>query len=224
MTSSIAIFSNQDKELTKLYNALTNAHHRVFVYKNACPDNINEVFVNNINIVLIDLNFNNPDGIELCYQLKKEKGFSYFVVIYADAEADYIQVEAFNAGADDYLVKPINYRVMVKRINALLNRKTNPIRPTKPKKINYQNIIIDRDQYKVYKENEEIILPRKEFEILYLLLSQPKHVFSREAIYNKIWKHPSSNFRVIDVHIQKIRKKLGENSIKTIKGVGYQIP
>ncbi|MCB0403032.1 MAG: response regulator transcription factor [Flavobacteriales bacterium] len=224
MTTSIAIFGNQEDELTKLYDVLRSAHHQVHIYTKADSETINEVFNNNINIVLIDLHFEHPDGIELCYQLKKEKGINAFVVIYSEASADYIQVEAFNAGADDYMVKPINPRVLVKRINALLSRQSNIISPVKPRRLNYQNIIVDREQYKIYRADEEIILPRKEFEILYLLISQPKRIFSREEIFNKIWDHTTSNYRVIDVHVRKIRKKLGDKSIRTVKGVGYQVP
>lgn len=222
MTQTISIFSSDTNELNSLKKLLTNSEYSVFTYTEVTQDNINKVYSTKTDLLLVDLNINNSDGIDLCFQLKKQRGISAFVVLYAELEADYIQVEAFKAGADDYIIKPINPRILVKKIKALLKRKSEN-KEIKPKLISYNELEIDRDRYRVIYGDKEITLPRKEFEILFLLINTPKKVFSRDEIFKKVWQTHSENTRVIDVHIRKIRKRLGNNVIKTVKGVGYQL-
>lgn len=222
MTPSISIFSSDKTELNKLSNLFAKEGFEAFTFSEVDQITINKVFSVNSDILLLNLDLENSDGIDLCYQLKKEKEIDAFVVLMAGQDEDYIQVEAFKAGADDYIVKPINPRVLVKRINALIKRKQPNNKSSKPKLISRNDVEVDRESYKVIKANQEIVLPRKEFEILYLLIQRPNKVFSREEIFSTVWKDkPIKNTRIIDVHIRKIRERVGSDTIKTIKGVGY---
>ena len=137
---------------------------------------------------------------------------------------NYIQVAAFKAGADDFIRHPINLRLLQKKIAALLKRKPQNRIDSSYQVLSYKNLIIDRNRYIIALNSKEIKLPKKEFEMLYLLLNNPQKVFSREEIYEHVWnKIASNNDRIIDVHIKKIREKIGERLIKTVKGVGYQL-
>ena len=210
--------------LEKTRKAFTKEGLEVVAYSGAGESQINELYKSNPDIVLLDLEINDTDGIELCYKITSENALNSFVVLYSAHFDDYIQVEAFKAGADDYIARPVSTRVLQKKIAALLKRKPQKGKTTKPQILSYKNLKIDRNRYVVNKENEEISLPRKEFEMLFILLNNPQKVFSRKEIYKSVWKkEPSNNDRIIDVHIRKIREKIGEQTIKTIKGVGYQL-
>jgi len=224
MAPIINIFSSNLSDLDETKKVFENDGFDVFSHTLVSEETINEVYKKQPDIVLLDLEIGNSDGIELCYQLKAENALNAFIVLFSSHEEDYIQIEAFKAGADDYIVKPINPRVLVKRIRALLKRK--PINPktTKAKILSYNNLKIDRDSYLVYNDGASYSLPRKEFEMLYLLINKPQKVFTREEIFQKVWKEKEcDNTRIIDVHIRKIREKVGSNIINTIKGVGYQL-
>ena len=168
------------------------------------------------------------DGIELCEELRKSDSLKDVIIIFLTARSeDYSQIAAYEAGADDYIEKPIKSKVLVSKIKALLKRKNRSIVQTEEgsdsgtKQI--KNLDIDRERYIVTKNNEEYILPKKEFELLYLLASQPEKVFLRDDIYNSVWGDDCFvGDRTIDVHIRKLRKKFGDNIIQTVKGVGYK--
>ena len=224
MTSKIIIFSANELELKTTTSLFENEGFNVLAYSHVNQDNINAVYKNNPDVVLLDLEIFNSDGIELCYKLKKENELNTFVVLFSEQFDDYIQIEAFKAGADDYVVRPINQRVFIKKIKALLSRRSSKKKTTKAKLFSYKNLKIDRESYLVILENKKYSLPRKEFEMLFLLINEPQKVFSRNEIYKAVWdKAALKNDRIIDVHIRKIREKIGQDIIKTIKGVGYQL-
>ena len=189
-------------------------------------EKIKEIYQNQPDVILLDLNIKNSDGIELCYELKSNSNLSSFIVLFTDHKEEYIQLEAFKAGADDYIVRPISSMVLLKKINALLKRK-----PHKPegkkntlKSLSDNLLKIDKESYLIHYNNEKIILPKKQFEILFLFANSPQKVFSREEIFTEVWDDKNcANSRIIDVHIRKIRQKLGDKIINTVKGVGYQL-
>lgn len=224
MSAKINIFSANEAELKATASLLKKEGFIVLAYTHVNENSINAVYKSNPDIVLLDLEIFNSDGIELCYKLKKENALNTFVVLFSEQFDDYIQIEAFKAGADDYVVRPINPRVFVKKMNALLSRKPKNTNTSKAKLLSYNKLVIDRESYVVYLNNEKFSLPRKEFEMLFLLINEPQKAFSREEIYKQVWdKESLKNGRIIDVHIRKIREKIGQNIIKTIKGVGYQL-
>ncbi len=221
MTPIINILSSNINDLDFSRSVLEKEGFCVKTYKDINEHSLQHICQNQPDVVLLDLDLKNSDGIELCHQFKSEHKLSSFVVLYTKHQEDYIQVEAFKAGADAYIVKPINSKLFVRRIEALLKRK-GAKKPTQ--KLTYKDLEIDRETYRVLRLEHEIILPRKEFEILYLLASFPQKIFTREDIFLKVWKNgnTSKNNRIIDVHIRKIREKVDQNIIKTIKGLGYQ--
>jgi len=205
-----------------LQRSLKGAGYEVNFHQEITANSAQKVLEKNPDFVLIDLEVNDSGGIDFCYQLKKENDAQFFVVVFSKHDEDYIQVEAFKAGADDYIIKPINPRVFLKRLQALLKR-INKTAIQQPKFLNYRNLEVDRDRYKVIKDGVELSLPRKEFEIMFLLISYPQRIFTREEIFLKVWQSEASNQRIIDVHIRKIRERLGKSVIKTVKGIGYQL-
>jgi two-component system, OmpR family, alkaline phosphatase synthesis response regulator PhoP len=161
------------------------------------------------------------DGIETCRELRSMPEFKNTVIAFLTARnEDYSQIAGFDVGADDYITKPIKPRVLTSRIKALLRRFT----ASKPdEKVKLGNIEIDTEKFLVYKDGVEMNLPKKEFELLSLLVSKPGKVFSRKEILNKIWGSDIIvGDRTIDVHIRKLREKLGDNYFRTIKGIGYK--
>jgi two-component system alkaline phosphatase synthesis response regulator PhoP len=223
MIPTINIFSADESELDSTTTLFEKEGFNVLSYSGVNEETINAVYKSHPDVVLLDLEIFNSDGIELCYKLKKENELNTFVVLFSEQFDDYIQIEAFKAGADDYVVRPINPRVFVKKIKALLSRRIKKPQ-TKAKLLSYKNLKIDRDSYVVILDNKKYSLPRKEFEMLFLLINEPQKVFSREEIYKAVWdKESLTNGRIIDVHIRKIREKIGQNIVKTIKGVGYQL-
>jgi two-component system alkaline phosphatase synthesis response regulator PhoP len=163
------------------------------------------------------------DGIETCAELRKLPRLNKTLIMFLTARSeDYSQIAGLDAGADDYISKPIKPRVFVSRINALLRRYQKEQEPDK-KTINIEDLIIDEERYLVIKDENEIILPRKEFELLLLLASKPNRVFNRDEIFSRVWgSDVIVGERTIDVHIRKLRQKIGIVNIKTVKGVGYK--
>ena len=162
------------------------------------------------------------DGIKACTQIKTiPKLFDTIIVFLSARSEDFTQIAAFDAGGDDYITKPVRPKILLKKIESILKRlkSVNNDKST----IELKNIIINRMEYKVVKDGVDIVLPRKEFELFYLLASKPGNVFTRFDIMNKVW---GSNVivgdRTIDVHIRKLREKVGNSYFKTIKGVGYK--
>jgi two-component system alkaline phosphatase synthesis response regulator PhoP len=172
-------------------------------------------------LILLDVMMPVMDGIEACKQIKEDSDFDQTFVVFLTARAEeYSEIAGFNAGADDYIAKPIKPRVLLSRISAILRRKNKEVIDTK---LTAGDIIIDRETFLVYRGNEKIQLARKEFELLYLLASKPGKVFTREYILEKVWGDEVLVVdRTIDVHIRKLREKIGDDYIGTVKGVGYK--
>lgn len=173
-------------------------------------------------IVLAEVLLSNMDGIELCNDLRSTSlTKNGIIAFYTDRGEDYSQIAAFNAGADDYILKPIKQNVLLARVKALLKRLKPPANSLDG---NERGLKIDRERYVVVLDGYDIVLPRKEFELLALLYSSPRKVFSRQEIARLIWGYTiTPRNRTIDVHIRKLREKLGEKHIKTMKGIGYSL-
>ena len=178
-------------------------------------------------LIVLDVMMPGMDGVETCEKLRSMPQLKNPVIAFLTARGeDYSQIAGFEAGGDDYITKPVKPKVLVSRIKALLKRRTfaNELIPESAGKIiTIGNITINRERYVVTNETQELVLPRKEFELLLLLASKPDKVFTRDEIYDKVWgDNIIVGDRTIDVHIRKLREKLGSDHIKTIKGVGYK--
>ncbi len=178
------------------------------------------------NIILLDIMMPEMDGIMTCIEMRKESKLDSTLILFLTARSeDYSQIAGFEAGGDDYLKKPVSPRVLVAKLKSMLYRKRADAVFIKPKDTVLLNgkLLINREKYVVMVNNKEVNLPRKEFELLAMLASKPDKVFTRDEIFNKIWgDNNSSGERTIDVHIRKLREKLGEDFIRTQKGVGYK--
>lgn len=172
------------------------------------------------NLILLDVMMPGLDGIETCQQLREREELNDTVIAFLTARSeDYSQIAGFEAGADDYISKPIKPKVLVSRIKALLRRKGNDDNPSSKS----GDIAIDAERFVVIKKGKEMNLPRKEFQLLSLLMSKPGNVFTREHILSFVWGQDIVvGNRTIDVHIRKLREKIGDDYIQTIKGVGYK--
>jgi two-component system alkaline phosphatase synthesis response regulator PhoP len=173
-------------------------------------------------LIILDVMMPEMDGIEACAQIRKLPELEETIITFLTARGeDYSQMAGFDAGADDYITKPIKPKMLVSKVKALLRRFKDDTASSNVVKI--KDLIINRDEYKVIKHGEEIILPRKEFELLSLLASKPGKVFKREDILESVWgAEVVVGGRTIDVHIRKLREKIGDESFKTVKGVGYK--
>ena len=173
-------------------------------------------------LIIMDVMMPEMDGMEACEIIRKTPELSQVIITFLTARSeDYSLVAGFDAGADDYITKPIKPKVLVSKVKALLRRLKDENGATE--NLNVGDIVINREEYKIVKEGTEIILPRKEFELFYLLASKPGKVFKREEILDKVWgSEVVVGGRTIDVHIRKLREKIGEDLFKTIKGVGYK--
>lgn len=173
-------------------------------------------------LILLDVMMPEMDGMETCRELREDRKLDNTIIAFLTARnEDYSQIAGFDAGADDYISKPIKPRVLVSRVKALLRRGV----PTPDEKTpqSLSGIVIDKERYIVLKDGVELSLPKKEFELLALLASQPGRVFTRENILSSVWGNDVIvGDRTIDVHIRKLREKLGDDFFKTIKGVGYK--
>ena len=173
-------------------------------------------------IILLDVMMPEMDGIEACSLLQKIPSLVNTRVIFLSARnEEYTQLSAFDAGADDYISKPVKPKILLKKITSIIKR-INAVNKDEDI-IKLDNIIIDRNKFLIIKNDVEIYLPKKEFELLFLLASQPGNVFTRDQIMNKVWgSEIIVGDRTIDVHIRKLREKIGDLCFKTIKGVGYK--
>ncbi len=173
-------------------------------------------------LIILDVMMPEMDGIEACEKLREISELSNTVITFLTARGeDYSQLAGFEAGADDYITKPVKPKVLVSKVKALLRR----FKETKQtgKSLKLRNLVIDREEYKIIKDKEEMLLPRKEFELLSLLASKPGKVFKREEILDVVWgSEVIVGGRTIDVHIRKLREKIGDDRFKTVKGVGYK--
>jgi two-component system, OmpR family, alkaline phosphatase synthesis response regulator PhoP len=173
-------------------------------------------------LIILDIMMPDMDGIETCRELRMKAEFKNTLIAFLTARnEDYSQIAGFDVGADDYIAKPIKPRVLVSRIKALLRRYNET--GSSEKNTVVGNIRIDREKYLLYKDTQELDLPKKEFELIALLVSKPGKVFTREEILNTVWGDDVVvGDRTIDVHIRKLREKLGDDYIKTVKGIGYK--
>ncbi len=176
-------------------------------------------------LIIMDVMMPEMDGMEACENIRKIPELQDTIITFLTARSeDYSQVAGFDAGADDYIAKPIKPKVLVSKVQALLRRLKGVEGVSSTTTLTVGNIEINREEYKIIKEGEEIILPRKEFELFYLLATKPGKVFTREEILDKVWGNEVVvGGRTIDVHIRKLREKIGDSFFKTIKGVGYKI-
>ncbi|MBN2173658.1 MAG: response regulator transcription factor [Bacteroidales bacterium] len=172
-------------------------------------------------LIVLDIMMPGMDGVELCKELREKPEFQDTLIIFLTARGeDYSQIAGFEVGADDYITKPIRPRVLIARVNALLKRKSKI--SLSENTIDLKSLIIDKDRRDVKVEGKSIHIPKIEFDLLVLLVSNPGKIFTREEIYSKIWGNEVYvSDRTLDVHIRKLREKIGKQYIKTIKGVGY---
>ena len=173
-------------------------------------------------IILMDVMMPEMSGIEACEEIKNIDQLSQAIIIFLSARSeDYTQISAYDAGADDYISKPVKPKILLKKISNIAKKISSE--KNAPKTIDLGSIKINKEEYVVVKDKKEILLPRKEFELLFLLATKPEKVFTREEIMNKVWgTQVIVGDRTIDVHVRKLREKIGEKHIKTLKGVGYK--
>ena len=185
-------------------------------------DAIKAAKANHPDLIVLDIMMPGMDGVEVCMQLRNMPEFKQTLITFLTARGeDYSHIAGFDAGADDYITKPVRPKVFVSKVKALLKRSGGD-RPT-GQMLESNGIRVDLEKVMVYKGDLELQLPKKEFELLVLLLSKPGKVFKRDEIYTQIWGNELFvGDRTIDVHIRKLREKIGEEMIKTIKGVGYK--
>lgn len=207
---------NLEKEGYKVYTA-QNGVEAIKIAEKKTP-----------HLIILDVMMPEMDGIEACEELRKLPALSNTVIAFLTARGeDYSQIAGFEAGADDYITKPVRPKVLISRVKALLKRTGESTQTTTEVAdsniITIGNLMIDKERYLIRIGDVEMILPRKEFELLSLLVSKPGKVFTREEIYSSVWgENVVVGDRTIDVHIRKLREKIGNNHIKTLKGIGYK--
>lgn len=207
---------NLEREGYKVYTA-QNGKEAIKVAEKKQPD-----------LIILDVMMPEMDGIAACEEMRKIPALQSTIITFLTARGeDYSQIAGFEAGADDYITKPIRPKVLVSRVKALLKRTSSGAvssgESTSSSTVRVGNIEIDKERYLIRTNNEEMVLPRKEFELLSLLVSKPGKVFTREEIYFNVWgDNVIVGDRTIDVHIRKLREKIGNEHIKTLKGIGYK--
>lgn len=220
MNQEKVLIVDDEQDITEFisYN-LQKEGYSVFIANNG-KDALKLADDNQPDLIILDVMMPGMDGVETCVELRNNPKLGETVITFLSARGeDYSQIAGLEAGADDYITKPIKPRLLVSRVKALLRRKGAAASAD----INMTGISVDREKYIVYKEGEELKLPRKEFELLSLLLSKPGKVFERNEILERVWgSEVIVGDRTIDVHIRKLREKLGGQYLKTIKGVGYK--
>lgn len=179
--------------------------------------------IENPNLIILDIMMPEMDGVETCRILRSKKEFTETPIAFLTArDEDFSQIAALDSGGDDYITKPIKPRVLISRIQALLRRSSRS-KEEDTDEIRLHDLVIDKRKVIVIKDGQQLELPRKEFEILWLLASKPGRVFTRDEIFDKIWgADVIVGNRTIDVHIRKLRERVGETYIKTVKGIGYK--
>ena len=202
------------------YN-LKNEGYQIFTATNGI-EAVSSAKKINPHLILLDVMMPEMDGMEACEKIRNTKGLEEVIIAFFTARGeDYSQVAGFEAGADDYITKPVKPKVLVSKVKSLLRRLKNDNNQNAI--ITIGDIVINKDEYFVKIKNNSISLPRKEFELLVLLTSKPGKVFKREAILETVWGNDVVvGGRTIDVHIRKLREKIGDNYFKTVKGVGYK--
>ncbi|MBD1431281.1 response regulator transcription factor [Sphingobacterium sp. DN00404] len=200
------------KEGYQVYQAY-NGKEGIEVAKQVNPD-----------LIILDVMMPEMDGIEACRLMRSMPEFKQTFMVFLTARSEeYSEIAGFNVGADDYIAKPIKPRALMSRINAILRRNNTESGVDQTDKLEILDLVIDRDSFLVYRDGEKIVLAKKEFELLYLLASKPNKVFTREQILKAIWEDSVVvTNRTIDVHIRKLREKIGDHYVSTVKGVGYK--
>jgi len=209
---------NLEKEGYKVYTA-QNGAEAIKIAERTLPD-----------LIILDVMMPEMDGIAACEEIRRIPALQHTMIAFLTARGeDYSQIAGFEAGADDYITKPIRPKVLVSRVKALLKRTSGigtPLAVTiieSGHTITVGNLVIDKERYLIIQDGHEMVLPRKEFELLSLLVSKPGKVFTREEIYYSVWgDNVVVGDRTIDVHIRKLREKIGNDHIKTLKGIGYK--
>jgi len=213
---------DDERDILEIVNYnLSNAGYQVFTAENG-KEAISQAEKHLPHLIILDVMMPVMDGVETCEKLREIPQLSNTVITFLTARGeDYSQVAGFEAGADDYITKPIKPKLLVSKVKALLRRfKTSG---GSSDNLTLGNLTINREEYKIIKDSVVINLPRKEFELLALLASKPGKVFKREDILNHVWGNDVVvGGRTIDVHIRKLREKIGDESFQTIKGVGYK--
>ena len=202
---------NLKKEGYQVYLA-GNGQEGITIAKKVHPD-----------LIILDIMMPKMDGIEACRLMRAIPEFKNTFMVFLTARSEeYSEIAGFNVGADDYIAKPIKPRALVSRINAILRRNASGDEVS-DNKVEIGDLVIDREAYLVYQSGQKVVLAKKEFELLYLLASKPGKVYTRESILKNIWEDSVVvTNRTIDVHIRKLREKLGETYVATVKGVGYK--
>lgn len=220
MDKIVVIDDEEDIREILLYN-LVKEGFEVYCAANG-PEGIKLCREHLPDLIILDVMMPGMDGIEVCETIRATPGLEQVLVCFLTARnEDYSQIAGLDAGADDYISKPIKPRLLTSRIKALLRRKETAAAAVKPAVTS--DLVIDRDKYLIYKEGNAIHLPKKEFELLALLASRPDVVFERDYILEKVWGTDIVvGDRTIDVHIRKLREKIGDSYIQTVKGIGYK--
>ena len=202
---------NLEKEGCQVFTA-NNGNEGIVKAKEIIPD-----------LILLDVMMPEKDGIETCQEMRQIKELQKTLIVFLSARSEeFSQLAGFDAGANDYIVKIIKPKMLISKVNALLQLTTQVAEQSKL--IELGDLVIDKDNFKVTKNGEHFLLPKKEFDLLYLLASNTQKVFKREEILDKVWGNDVIvGERTIDVHIRRLREKLGDNSIQTLKGIGYKL-
>tara|TARA_B100000609_G_C17160433_1_gene405866 strand:- start:149 stop:811 length:663 start_codon:yes stop_codon:yes gene_type:complete len=199
---------NLQKEGYEIFRA-NNGNSALKVAKKEIPE-----------LIILDVMMPEMDGIETCEKIREIESLDSTLILFLTARSEeYSELAGFSAGADDYVTKPIKPKLLISRVNALLRRKG---KNKDQKLIKIEHIEIDKDKHLLLYKGDSVELARKEFNLLYYLMTVPGKVFTREEIISNVWKDTFVGDRTIDVHVRKIREKLGDQYIKTIKGVGYK--
>jgi two-component system alkaline phosphatase synthesis response regulator PhoP len=217
--SSLIVVHENRPEIIGLVDFLENQEYDVTSVSNGAELN-QKLKLRKPDLLMLPVEMSATNGIDLCQSIKSEKTTSeIFVILLSNRKEEFAQIAGLDSGADDFLFQPVQERVLLSRIKALLKRKRWGAFDWKD-----HPLIIDEERYLIIRQGVEYYLPKKEFEILSLLYSKPNKVFSREEIKNAIWENfEKVRGRTVDVHIRKIREKVGEDLITTIKGVGYRL-
>lgn len=217
------LIADDDPDILEMieYNLSEDGHE--IICANNGQEALNLAEKHNPELVMLDIMMPIFDGVEVCEKLRSNNQFQETLIVFLTARnEDFTQIACYESGGDDYIVKPVKPKVLVSRINAILRRRSSYSK--KSRNIAIKDVIIDVENYNVKKRDIQITLAKKEFELLVLLASKPDKLFSRDEIFNKVWGVDQAiGDRTIDVHIRKLREKIGDSYIKTVKGVGYKI-
>lgn len=218
LKEKILIVDDESDILEFLKYNLEKSNYHVFTADNG-EEGVKIALSTQPDLILLDVMMPKMDGMEVCSIIREEKNIEQPIIAFLTSRSeDYSQIAGFEVGADDYITKPIRPRVLISRIEALWRRKTKPAL----QKISDSSLYLDRERFLLIKDGVDLQLPKKEFELLELLVNKPGKVFTRDEILGKVWGNDTVvGERTVDVHIRKLREKIGDDYIRTIKGVGY---